>query len=287
MSSVLDTLGASLAIERATSGRSAELDALDHIEPADYVVGMIGETFVIQFPDGHWITDPTAVREFARSVMQCPTPRRRTAMYDTFSPYEIQSADEAAALLERHDPTASACVQRIGANAKTLVQARKVGQMWAALARVSRLATVTLDVDPEEFGKPVSLRPGVPQLQLFSLPEWHHLNKDGEDDLVAVVYYVPVTTWVTKPEMVLDPITGRPTYTEPKVLASQTDPGGFLAVTEVMHMTLTQVDEWTQDLRNAVRALAIGDAEFEADTEADDLTRAEQMAEEMRRLSAL
>lgn len=285
MTSVLDTLGASLAIEQASYGRSAEDDALDTIEPPDFVVGMIGSAFVIQFPDGHWITDPDQVRAFA--LVNLTQPKETPAMYDSFSPYEIQSADEASALLERHNPEASGVVQMIGAKATSIVLARKAGQTWAALARANRVATVTLDTDPEVPGRPQSLRPGTPQLQLIALPEWHHLNGDGSRDLFGVVYYLPVTTWTTRAEVQINPNTGAPEVIQPNVLAAQNDPAGFIAVTQVLHMTSTQVDEWQADLRNAVRAMSAPDFLAEYDEEADDLSRADRLAQQMRELSAL
>lgn len=158
-------------------------------------------------------------------------------------------ADSVTGLLQRY---LTKTERWIGAG--TIAQVASARRLWADLARPDAgcvLGRVTLDVDAAEQGRPPTPnQPGVAQAVWMALPEHHPLFVAGKRE-VAVIRYVPSTTYIPD---AIKMVNGYPVQPEPQ--ASGFDVSGFQAIIEFTSpCTLEQVESDRQSLWAAVKSM--------------------------------
>jgi hypothetical protein len=221
--------------------RSAEIEALANLDADAYEVAEIDGSTVVQFPGGHTLTDPQSIRHWVLATFNPPSAQRSTEMSNRFTD---EASTAAQGLVERY--LHPQVVTYIGKAATSAAEVMRVRRPWAQLARTECVGYVTLDTDPEVPGRPQQLRPGTEIIQWIALPEWHPLFVPGDQE-VAVVRYIPSTTWLA------ESIEGGRVVRTP--LASRTDASGFVSILGYAS-GITNAEEQVAELRQALRDLS-------------------------------
>ena len=140
------------------------------------------------------------------------------------------AADEATGIIEKFSNPAMLMIGQSAKSAGAVLQAKRA---WNDVARDPAMVVgrVTLDLEPEQRGRPQPGRPGIPQVVFLCLPEWHPLFRPGSQE-VAAMYYIPSTTYQA------ERVRGATRYFEE--VASSFDASGW-----------TGIIEWYGDLESA------------------------------------